>query len=91
MDKPWQKLRFSSFDVRGGPAEAGPARGYVWGYFHFRQGYFPQGGWMALTDVEIKRAKAKDKAYRMSDSGGMYLWVTPAGGKLFALGVCPRA
>jgi hypothetical protein len=37
---------------------------------------------MALTDVEIKRAKAKDKAYRMSDSGGMYLWVTPAGGKL---------
>jgi hypothetical protein len=27
---------------------------------------------MALTDVEIKRAKAKDKAYRMSDSGGMY-------------------
>jgi hypothetical protein len=38
---------------------------------------------MALTDVEIKRAKAKDKAYRMSDSGGMYLWVTPAGGKLW--------
>jgi integrase len=38
---------------------------------------------MALTDVEIKRAKAKDTAYRMSDSGGMYLWVTPAGGKLW--------
>jgi hypothetical protein len=38
---------------------------------------------MALTDVEIKRVKAKDKAYRMSDSGGMYLWVTPAGGKLW--------
>src|ERR1700730_6284997 len=46
-------------------------------------GIFRKGGWMALTDVEIKRAKAKDKAYRMSDSGGMYLWVTPAGGKLW--------
>lgn len=30
-----------------------------------------------------KRAKAKDKAYRMSDSGGLYLWLTPAGGKLW--------
>jgi hypothetical protein len=37
---------------------------------------------MALADVEIRRAKAKEKAYRMSDGGGMYLWVTPAGGKL---------
>jgi integrase len=38
---------------------------------------------MALTDVEIRRAKAREKAYRMSDGGGMYLWVTPAGGKLW--------
>jgi integrase len=38
---------------------------------------------MALTDTEIRRAKRKEKAYRMSDSGGMYLWVTPAGGKLW--------
>jgi hypothetical protein len=38
---------------------------------------------MALTDVEIRRAKAREKAYRLSDSGGMYLWVTPAGGKLW--------
>ncbi len=41
---------------------------------------------MALTDTEIKRAKPKEKAYRMSDSGGMYLWVTPSGGKLWRWG-----
>ncbi len=38
---------------------------------------------MALTDVTIRRAKPKEKAYRMSDAGSMYLWVTPAGGKLW--------
>jgi hypothetical protein len=37
-------------------------------------------GTMALTDTEIKKAKPREKAYRMSDSGGMYLWVTPSGG-----------
>jgi integrase len=38
---------------------------------------------MALTDLEIKRAKTKDKPYKLSDGGNMYLWVTPAGGKLW--------
>jgi hypothetical protein len=38
---------------------------------------------MPLTDVENRRAKTKDKAYRMSDSGSLYLWVTPSGGKLW--------
>jgi len=38
---------------------------------------------MALTDTEIRKAKAIDKAYRMSDGGGLYLWVTAAGGKLW--------
>src|SRR5271170_3991934 len=38
---------------------------------------------MALTDTEIRRAKSKDKAYRISDGGGLYLSVTPAGGKLW--------
>jgi Arm DNA-binding domain len=41
---------------------------------------------MALTDTEIKKAKAKEKAYRMSDSGGLYLSVTPSGGKLWRWG-----
>ena len=34
---------------------------------------------MPLTDVEIRRAKAKEKAYRMSD-GGRFLFVVVAGG-----------
>ena len=38
---------------------------------------------MALTDLQVKRAKAKDKPYKMSDGGNLYLWVTPAGGKLW--------
>lgn len=38
---------------------------------------------MALTDTAVRKAKAKDAAYRMSDGGGLYLQVTPAGGKLW--------
>ena len=38
---------------------------------------------MALTDTEIKKAKAKEKAYSLNDSGGLYLWVTPPGGRLW--------
>lgn len=38
---------------------------------------------MALTDTEIRKARAKDAAYRLADGGGLYLWVTPAGGKLW--------
>ena len=32
-----------------------------------------------LTDTEIKRAKATEKAYSMGDGGGLYLWVKPTG------------
>ena len=38
---------------------------------------------MALTDTEIKKAKAKVKAYGLNDSGGLYLWITPPGGRLW--------
>lgn len=38
---------------------------------------------MALTDTEIRKAKSKAKAYRVSDGGGLYLFVTLAGGKLW--------
>ena len=40
-------------------------------------------GTLALTDREIKKAKPNEKAYKMSDGGGMYLLVTPSGGKLW--------
>lgn len=40
---------------------------------------------MALTDTAVRNAKARDKDYKLSDSGGLYLLVTPAGGKLWRL------
>jgi integrase len=38
---------------------------------------------VALTDTEIRKAKARGKPYRMSDGGGLYLFVTVPGGKLW--------
>ena len=40
---------------------------------------------MALTDATVKTAKPDDKAYKLGDAGGLYLFVTPAGGKLWRL------
>lgn len=36
-----------------------------------------------LTDTEIRKSRAGDKAYRLTDGGGLFLWVTPTGGKLW--------
>jgi len=36
---------------------------------------------MPLTDVTVRTAKPRDKAYKLSDSGGLYVMVTPEGGK----------
>lgn len=38
---------------------------------------------MALTDTAIRKAKPQPIAYRISDRGGLYLQVSPAGGKLW--------
>ena len=40
---------------------------------------------MALTDVAIRNAKPGAKAVKLADGGGMFLLVTPAGGKLWRL------
>ena len=40
---------------------------------------------MALTDIQVKNAKSKGKAYKLSDAGGLFLFVTPTGGKLWRL------
>jgi hypothetical protein len=37
---------------------------------------------MALTDTAARNAKPREKEYKLADSGGLYLLVTPAGGKL---------
>jgi len=40
---------------------------------------------MPLTELAIKNAKPKGKPYRLPDSGGLALEITPAGGKLWRL------
>jgi integrase len=40
---------------------------------------------MALADVAIRNAKPEAKAYKLADGAGMFLLVTPAGGRLWRL------
>jgi len=39
----------------------------------------------SLTDVNVKNAKPKEKPYKLYDSGGLFIIVTPAGGKWWRL------
>jgi hypothetical protein len=34
-----------------------------------------------LTQLQIKNAKPREKPYKLADGGGLYLEVTPVGGK----------
>ncbi len=36
-----------------------------------------------LKDVQVKQAKPRDTPYKLSDSGNLFLWITPAGGKIW--------
>ena len=36
-----------------------------------------------LKDVQVRQAKPRDKPYKLSDSGNLFLWITPAGGKIW--------
>jgi len=40
-----------------------------------------QGGTMALTDIKARNAKPKEKQYKLTDAGGLYLLVMPNGSK----------
>ena len=40
---------------------------------------------MPLNDRQIRNAKPAAKPYKLADGGGLYLAVTPAGGKLWRL------
>lgn len=40
---------------------------------------------MALTDIAIRNARPREKEYKLADSGGLYLLITPSGGKLWRL------
>lgn len=40
---------------------------------------------MTLTALDVKNAKGREKPYKLSDQGGLYLYVTPNGGRLWRL------
>ena len=40
---------------------------------------------MALSDLTVRTAKPREKDYKLADGGGLYLLVTPTGGKLWRL------
>ena len=40
---------------------------------------------MPLTDVQVRNAKPREKPYKLSGGKGLYLYVTPAGGRLWRL------
>ena len=40
---------------------------------------------MALADVAARNAKPRKRSYKLTDSGGLFLFVTPVGGKLWRL------
>ena len=40
---------------------------------------------MALTDIKIRTTKSQEKTIKLSDGGGLQLWIEPTGGKLWRL------
>jgi hypothetical protein len=40
-----------------------------------------------LKDVQTREAKPFDKPFKLFDGGGMFLYITPGGGKALALAV----
>ena len=40
---------------------------------------------MALTELEVKKAKVTDKAQKLTDGGGLFLLVHPKGGKYWRM------
>jgi hypothetical protein len=40
---------------------------------------------MALTDVQIRNAKARQKSYKLADSNGLFLQITATGSKLWRM------
>lgn len=52
-------------------------------YSKSKLGYLAVG--LSLTELGIKAAKAQDKPYKLYDEKGLFLLVTPTGGRLWRL------
>ncbi len=40
---------------------------------------------MPLTDIALRNAKPKEQPYKLFDGGGLFLYVTPSGSRLWRL------
>ena len=40
---------------------------------------------MPLSDLKLKKSKPKDKPYKISDEEGLYIFISPSGGKLWRM------
>src|SRR5262245_33981412 len=73
--------------VRSGSLTAGKIVGLFVGLGPMRFAKGQHFGWgMArgkLTDATIKNAKPSERLVKLSDGGGLQLWLTPGGGKLW--------
>jgi Arm DNA-binding domain len=60
------------------PSRAIPNVGQLWGQLADLESELPH---MPLTDTAIRAAKPRQKTFKLYDSGGLYLEVSPSGGK----------
>lgn len=56
--------------------------GYIWGRFLFNEMRYPK---MKLTARQVDTSRPKDKPYKLSDGGGLYLLVNPNGSRYWRL------
>ena len=59
----------------------------VWGYFggifaEYRKGAIPP---MPLTETQARNSKPSDRAYKLADGEGLFLFVQPNGSKLWRM------
>ena len=40
---------------------------------------------MALTDLQARKAQPREKAYKLADTGGLFLFITPGGARLWRM------
>src|SRR4051812_8781087 len=63
------------------PPAAGPERGAFMGAFQRARN--KKAPTVALTDSAIRALRPREKAYKVADDKGLYLQVTPSGGRLW--------
>lgn len=71
--------------VRTHPIEAESIWGHSWGHVGLSAPKLPKCAPMPLSDTAIRKAKPADKVQRLFDGNGLYLEISPAGGRYWRL------